>query len=53
MTDNKEVKPKDYLDTDPKIRIKQLEAIQEFLLLEGRNDEDINSAILEMREWLL
>jgi len=40
------------LDPEPKIRLKQLEAIQEYLLAEGRNNENINSAILEIREWL-
>lgn len=42
-------KPKDYLDTDPEVRKKQLEAIQEYLLAEGRNDEEVNSELLELR----
>lgn len=40
------------LDPDPKIRIKQLEAIQEFLLAEGRNNEDVNSELLRLREMV-
>lgn len=49
---NKEPKPKEYLGLDPKIRVKQLEAIQEYLLAEGRNDETVNSELLELRDFL-
>ena len=38
------------LSRNVEIRIKQLEAIQEFLLSEGRNNEDVNSELLKLRK---
>lgn len=37
------------LSWEAEIRIKQLGAIQKFLLAEGRNNEDVNSELLALR----
>lgn len=38
------------LDIEPKVKLRQLEAIQEYLLAEGRNNENVNSEILKLRD---
>lgn len=37
------------LSWEAEIRISQLEAVQKFLLAEGRNNEDVNSELLALR----
>ena len=49
MADKIEFKPKPYLDPEGHVRLKQLEAIRDYLLEHGTNDEDINTELRELQ----